>query len=108
MMAFFDVSDMKSRKLAPGVEIKVVSGEKMMMVFFYIESGGIIPEHAHPHEQMGTVLEGEVELFINGEKRIAREGDVYHIPSGVVHSGNVFSSAARVLDVFVPPREDYK
>jgi quercetin dioxygenase-like cupin family protein len=107
-MAFFDVSEIKSRRLAPGVEIKVVPGEKMMMVFFFVEPGGIIPEHSHPHEQMGIVLEGEVQLSINGEKRIAREGDAYHVPSGVLHSGSVSGSRVRVLDVFVPPREDYR
>lgn len=107
-MGFFTIKDMKSRKLAQGVEMKVLSGEKMMMVFFHMEPGAVIPEHTHPHEQMGTVLEGEIELLINGEKRIARQGDAYHIPSGVLHSGNAHGSPTRVLDVFVPPREDYQ
>jgi quercetin dioxygenase-like cupin family protein len=107
-MGFFHVRAVKSRKLSEEVEIRVVSGEKMMMVFFEIEPEGMIPEHAHPNEQMGTVLEGEVELVINGEKKTVRQGDVYHIPSWALHSGRVSGSPARVLDVFVPPREDYK
>ena len=107
-MGFFTIKDIKSRKLAQGVEMKVLSGEKMMVVFFHLEPGGAMSEHAHPHEQMGIVLEGEVEMVINGEKRIVRQGDAYHIPPGVLHGGSAYGSPARVLDVFVPPREDYQ
>ena len=106
-MAFYNLERMESRNLAQGVEIKVLSGEKMMMVFFYVEPGGLIPEHAHPNEQMGMVLEGEIELLIGGERRIVRQGDVYHVPSGVPHTAKVSGGPVRVLDVFAPPREDY-
>ncbi len=107
-MGFFDLNDLKSRELAQGVEMKALSGEKMMMVFFSLEPGAVIPEHSHPHEQMGIVLEGEVELVIDGEKRVVQEGYIYHIPPGISHCGNACAAPARVLDVFAPPREDYK
>lgn len=107
-MGFFSISDLKSRSLAQGVEMKAFSGEKMMVVFFYMEPCAVMAEHSHPHEQMGIVLEGEVELVINGERKFVRKGDAYHIPSGVPHGGKVSGSPARVLDIFVPPREDYK
>ncbi len=108
VMAFFDLSDINPRNLSQGVEMRVLSGEKMMMVFFKLAPGAEIPEHAHPHEQMGTVLEGEVELVIDGEKRVVRKGNAYHIPPGVPHSGGGRAVSAQVLDVFVPPREDYE
>jgi quercetin dioxygenase-like cupin family protein len=107
-MGFFAISDLKSRTLAEGVQIKVLSGERMMVVFFDMEPGAVMAEHAHPHEQMGIVLEGEVELVINGEKKTVRKGDAYHVPSGVLHGGTVLTSPVRVLDVFAPPREDYR
>lgn len=107
-MAFFHLESLGVRKRAPGVEMRVVSGERMTMVFFSLEPGGGIPEHAHPHEQMGTVLGGEIELLIGEERRVVREGDAYHIPSGVLHSARASDSPARVLDVFSPPREDYR
>jgi len=107
-MGFFTIKDLKSRILAQGVEMKTLSGERVMMAFFRLEPGAVVPEHSHPHEQMGLVLEGEFELVISGEKRVVRKGDVYHVPPEVRHSGTASRSPAQVLDVFVPPREDYK
>jgi len=31
----------------------LLSGEKLMIVYYEIEPGVIFPEHSHPHEQMG-------------------------------------------------------
>jgi len=57
---------------------------------------------------MGMVLEGEFELSIGDESRLVQEGDVYLVPSGVEHSARVLECQSRALDIFSPPREDYK
>ena len=97
------------REIAPfeGVFLRVFSGERGMLSFVRFEAGGVVPEHSHPHEQLGAALEGEFELTISGEARVVREGDVWHIPSGAVHSARALGGPALALDVFVPPREDY-
>ena len=79
----------------------------MTMVFFHLEPGAQIPEHSHPHEQMGTVLKGSIELIIDEEKRIVNEGNAYHVRSNVTHSGRCLGAVSEVLEVFSPPREDY-
>ena len=106
-MNYFRVKELESKKLAEGIEIRVIPAERMTMVFFHLEPEAVVPEHSHPHEQMGTVLKGSIELVIGEEKKIVGEGGAYHIPSNVVHSGRCLESNAEVLDVFSPPREDY-
>ena len=106
-MSFFTVDQINPKKLVEGVEIRVVPGDKMTMVFFRIEPGTEIPEHSHPHEQIGTVLSGSLELVIGGKKQVVDEGEAWHIPSDVVHSGRSLDATAEVLEVFAPPREDY-
>ena len=101
------IDDFKAKSLAPGVEIKSLTGEKMSMVMFYLAPGADIPEHAHPHEQIGTVLKGSLELTIGGEKKVVKPGDAWCIPSDVVHSGHCLDDGAEVLECFSPPREDY-
>ena len=78
----------------------------MTMAFFRLNQGAIIPEHAHPHEQIGTVLTGEIELTVAGETRSVAAGEAYQIPSGVIHSGRALASCSDVMEVFSPPRED--
>jgi len=106
-MSYYVVKEMAPKIPAEGVEMRVISGEKMTMVFFRLEAGAEIPEHSHPHEQMGTVLKGSIELIIDKDKRVVDQGHAYHVRSNVVHSGRCLGSVSEVLEVFSPPREDY-
>lgn len=102
------IDELKGKSLAPGVAIKALTGEKMSMVVFYIAPGATVPEHAHPHEQIGTVLKGALELTIGDETKVVRSGDVWCVPPNVVHRGRCLEEAAEVLECFAPPRDDYK
>jgi len=53
-------------------------------------------------------LEGEMELGINGEKRILKKGDVYIIPGDAVHYAKPHGDSCQALDIFSPVREEYK
>ena len=66
-----------------------------------------LPQHAHPHEQVTTVLSGELELTVAGEVKVLRPGMVAFIPGGVPHSARAIT-ACQVLDVFHPVRDDYR
>lgn len=106
-MPFGCVAEIASFELFEGVRLRVVAGEKAMMSFVEFEPHGVVPTHRHPHEQMGTVLEGEFELVIDGESRIVRVGDTWLIPSNVPHMARAVGTRAVALDVFSPPREEY-
>lgn len=88
------------------MEIRIIPGKKMTVVFFDLAPGALVPEHSHPHEQIGTVLKGSVELNIAGEKKIVTAGGAYHISGDVVHSGQNLAAASEVVEVFSPARED--
>jgi quercetin dioxygenase-like cupin family protein len=106
-MAYYSVMDMPPRQPAPGVEMRAIHGERMTVAFFTIAQSSGIPEHAHPHEQIGTVLKGKLELTIAGEKRIVAPGGAYQIPSNATHSGLCIEGPAEVLEIFSPVREDW-
>ena len=63
--------------------------------------------HSHPHEQLGHVLEGELELTIAGEPHVLARGDAFQIPGGVEHAARS-ERGCLVMDVFQPVREDYR
>jgi quercetin dioxygenase-like cupin family protein len=106
-MPFFTLNQLTTKELAPGVDVKAFSGEKMTLTLFRMAPGAAIPEHAHPHEQMGTVLEGAIELIVGEEKRQVSQGDCWQIPANVVHTGRALDKPCQVLEFFSPPREDY-
>ena len=107
-MPFYSLGDLKQRELLPGIKQWVLGGEKGMICVFHFEPHREVPHHHHPHEQLGTILEGELELIINGEAKIIGPGDYYLIPGNVPHSARSWEKEAVVLDIFSPPREDYR
>jgi quercetin dioxygenase-like cupin family protein len=60
--------------------------------------------HTHPElEEVIYVLSGEVEQWVEKEKRLLRPGETAHIPAGVVHATfNVSSKDAVILAILSP------
>lgn len=78
-----------------------------MVNWVRLEPNGTVPDHSHPHEQIGLVLEGEIDMTIGGETRRIGPGVAYIIPGGVRHAGTGGPEGCLVLDIFSPPRADY-
>jgi quercetin dioxygenase-like cupin family protein len=91
----------------PGVAICTTSGASLMLSVVTLEPGSVVPDHAHPHEQMGLLLSGRLEFTVGGLTRLLGPGDAWKIPGGVVHGVRALDEPAVALDVFHPIREDY-
>ena len=105
---FIDTDNLPQKELAKGVTTGVAWGEKLMLSFVKLSPNAAVPPHSHPHEQMAVVLSGELQVTIADESRILKEGDAFLVPSGVEHSVKNLKGQTRVLDIFSPPREDFK
>ena len=92
---------------APGITMQSFSGGELMANWVTIEPDQAIPTHQHPHEQIGVILEGGMELTIGDETRTLRPGDAYSVPPHLPHGGRATSDGCVVLDVFTPLREYY-
>jgi quercetin dioxygenase-like cupin family protein len=65
--------------------------------------GGAAGRHTHPGEELGYIVEGTLELTIDGQPpKTLKAGDVFFVPAGMVHDGkNVGSGKAVVLATYV-------
>lgn len=95
-------------KIFPGVEIRTFAGEKLMISVVTLEPGSVVREHAHPHEQMGYLVSGQLEFTVNGQTRRLTPGDQWRIPGGVPHQVVAVEGPAVAIDVFHPVRDDYR
>ena len=93
--------------LFPGVEIRTTAGQNMMISLVNLEPDSVVPDHAHPHEQMGMMISGKLEFTVGGQVKVLGPGDIWRIPGGVRHSVKAIDGPAVALDVFNPIREDY-
>jgi glyoxylate utilization-related uncharacterized protein len=53
----------------------------MTFVYWDIDEGAALPRHAHHHEQVVNMLEGEFELVVDGTPHRLKPGDVLAIPA---------------------------
>ena len=104
---FVDWSAVPAKDLFPGIRARLVSGEKLMLARVELAPNALVPEHQHPHEQFGLLLEGEVDFTIGGERKHLVPGDYYIIPGNTPHKVETGPNGAVALDIFAPPREDY-
>jgi quercetin dioxygenase-like cupin family protein len=108
---FVDAAEAPTFAQMPGLETTVLTGlrgEKTMMVLNATLPGHEVPEHSHPHQQVGMVYAGRALLRIGGEEREVKQGDFFCIPGGVPHGDVCLGEEPFVmLDIFYPVREDF-
>ncbi len=65
--------------------------------------GAAAGRHTHPGIETGYVLEGELNLEIDGQPtKLLKPGDSYQIPAGAVHDAKVHGDKSmKVLGVYV-------
>lgn len=80
-----------------------VPGREAVMVRGEIDPGASAPRHTHPGDEISYVMEGEVELLIDGEApRTVRAGEGFVIPAGKVHGArNAGAAPLRFVGVYV-------
>ena len=98
--------NIEEKTIIPGFRARFIHSANMTFALWDIDAGASLPEHAHPHEQVSHLLEGEFILTIAGESNVMKTGSVAVVPSNARHSGKAVT-ACRILDVFCPLREDY-
>jgi quercetin dioxygenase-like cupin family protein len=64
-----------------------------------IDQGKEDTGHEHPFDQCGIVLEGNIEMFVDQERRLLSSNDCYFIPSGQRHGWKTFDQPVRILDI---------
>ena len=67
-----------------------------------VPAGGAAGRHTHPGAETGYVLEGELELIIDGKPPVKiKAGESYQIPEGAVHDAKAGDIPFKVLGVYV-------
>ena len=83
-----------------GLTAYLSQSDDHQILFMQFEKAVDLPEHAHG-AQFGVVLEGKIDLIIDGEKRCFSKGDRYYIPAGVRHSAKIYPGYAFLRYPFI-------
>jgi mannose-6-phosphate isomerase-like protein (cupin superfamily) len=86
-----------------GLKAYLSQSDKHQILFMQFEESVDLPEHSH-EAQLGFVLEGKIDLIIDGEEHTFTKGDRYYIPASVRHSAKIFAGYADITFFDEPDR----
>ena len=78
-----------------GIRAYLSQADTHQIIFMEFEKDVDLPEHTHA-AQVGIVLEGRIDLTVDGDQQTFTKGDRYYIPAGVVHSGKIYAGYADI------------
>jgi len=80
-----------------------IQGREVVQARGEFEPGAAVPQHTHPGEEIGYVLEGSLELEVAGKPSVTlKAGDAFFVPAETIHSGkNVGGGSTKVLSTYV-------
>ena len=103
-MPFIDTQALEPKEPLPGWTGRYFHSQSMTFGYYQVRAGATIHEHEHPNEEVWHVLEGELEVTIAGETRVAGPGAVALVPPNTLHFVRALSDG-RAIVVDQPRRE---
>jgi quercetin dioxygenase-like cupin family protein len=105
-MAFLDTNSLPVVERLPGWHGRYFHSQNMTFAHYDFARGASIHEHSHPEEEVYEVIEGELEVTIDGVARIAGAGWVAIVPANVRHSVKALTGGKAII-VDYPARRDF-
>ena len=80
-----------------------IPGREAVVARVEVAAGGHAGRHTHPGDEISYVLEGQVELLVDGQPpRTYKAGESFVVPAGTIHdASNASGEPVRLLGVYV-------
>ncbi len=88
-----------------GLTAYLSQSETHQILFMQFEEDIELPEHSH-ESQWGLVLDGRIDLTVDGVVKTYLKGNRYFIPAGVKHSAKIYTGYADIT--FFDEKDRYK
>ena len=89
-------------KRTPLQKLDFPAGYNTVTAIAEVPAAGAAGRHTHPGMETGYVLEGELELVIDGQPPMKiKAGESYQIPEGAIHDAKAGDKPFKVLGVYI-------
>jgi quercetin dioxygenase-like cupin family protein len=106
-MPFLDTKTLRVTERLPGWYGRYFHSANMTFAHYDFVKGAAIHEHFHPQEEVYEVIDGELEITIDGVTQVARTGMVAIIPANARHSVKALTDG-RAIIVDHPARPEFE
>jgi quercetin dioxygenase-like cupin family protein len=104
-MPFVDTKKINVWERLPGWRGRIFQSETMTFSCYEFTAGSSVHEHCHPTEEMWYVIDGELEITIDGKTQRAGPGVAAIVPFNVPHAVRALTDG-RVFIADHPVRTD--
>lgn len=104
-MPFIDTQTLNVTERLPGWRGRYFHSSNMIFAHYDFSRGTSIHEHFHPQEEVYELVEGQLELTIDGVAQIVRPGLVGIVPANVRHSVKALTDGKAII-IDYPLRRD--
>jgi mannose-6-phosphate isomerase-like protein (cupin superfamily) len=96
-MPFVDVTSLRAVERLPGWLGRYFHSSNMTFAHYDFVRGASIHEHSHPEEEVYEVIEGQLEITIDGVSQILRPGIAAIVPGGAKHSVRALTDGRAII-----------
>ena len=105
-MLFLDTNSLPVIERLPGWYGRYFHSQNTTFAHYDFTRGSSIHEHFHPEEEVYEVIEGELEVTVEGATQIATAGLVAIVPANVRHSVKALTDG-KVIVIDYPARRGF-
>jgi quercetin dioxygenase-like cupin family protein len=105
-MPIIDTRTLPVRDKLPGWSGQIFHSATMTFAHWDFKAGAAIHAHDHPQEEVWHIVEGEIELTIDGTKHLAGPGMVAIVPPNTTHAVVALTDGKAIV-VDYPLRENF-
>jgi quercetin dioxygenase-like cupin family protein len=96
-MALVDTSMLRVIERLPGWRARIFNSASMTFAHYEFDAGSTIHQHHHEQEEVWNVIEGELEITVDGVTLVARPGVVAIVPPMTPHSVRALSDGRAII-----------
>ena len=96
-MPIVDTSELQVTERLPGWRARIFNSASMTFAHYEFDAGAAIHAHSHEQEEVWNVIEGELEVTIDGAAQVARPGVVAIVPPHTPHSVRALTDGRAII-----------
>jgi quercetin dioxygenase-like cupin family protein len=96
-VTFIDTNRLSVKEPREGWSGRFFHSQSMTFAYYSVAAGAWIHEHSHANDEVWNVIDGQLEITIAGETRVAGPGCAAVIPPDTAHSVKALTEVRAIV-----------
>lgn len=97
-------SDVTEARLTPAITARSLAGQQLSVTVFSLQPDAVVPEHAHPNDEFGYVIDGALRVWSGSDVYDVVAGGSFFVARDEPHRAVASARGCQLLECYAPPR----